>query len=456
MSTTFEGKLKPIPSWQSKLTPLTPSPTTAGQAPKPDFLSRASNIATSIFPGTKAIGESLGTAAVNIGRIFHGKQPNIPVDIPKTIGGYVAAGGTVASLAAPIPKAATVAGTAAKAAAQTGALSAIIGGGKTASDGGTMTQTAKSAFLSGLTGAAIAGAAGAASKAIDNFANKAPEHIYDNALRVTSKLKEAGRSPSSFLKDEGVWGNLGTISKATQEGINTESNAIKAKIATTVATKGDIPTYYATVKSQAAEKLAKELGGLYSKAEIDQIIDSVPVAQLRDTTDGLGLEATDAIRSKLGMLIGDTKWLQQNPTQNTKAAQAVYRVLSDTVKSHTDTATEFARLSKWLDTRKVLTRALHLADSKYGIGLYDILSGAAGATYGGFSSDGDVGTRLRNAALGGLAGLAAERAVNSPALKTGAAQLLTKIPTLPTETAGKAGRAAITTLIGRGASSASE
>ena len=53
-----------------------------------------------------------------------------------------------------------------------------------------------------------------------------------------------------------------------------------------------------------------------------------------------------------------------------------------------------------------------------------------------------MGTRLKNAAIGGLTGLAIERGLNSPAVKTGLAQLLKSATKIPTDTAGKVTKAA--------------
>jgi hypothetical protein len=63
--------------------------------------------------------------------------------------------------------------------------------------------------------------------------------------------------------------------------------------------------------------------------------------------------------------------------------------------------------------------------------------------------DGDIGTRLKNAAVGGVTGLAVERGLNSPAVKTGMAQLLKSATKIPTDTAGKISKAAVTELIAR-------
>ncbi len=80
---------------------------------------QAFDVATKIgnLFGGQAIGESLGTAAVNINKLAHGKNPDVPVDIPKTIGGYANAASTIAPVTETAKVLGTAAGTALKAVA---------------------------------------------------------------------------------------------------------------------------------------------------------------------------------------------------------------------------------------------------------------------------------------------------------------------------------------------------
>lgn len=434
-------------------TPAPASPATAPASPaKPDLLDKAAGTLTSIFPGTKEIGNALGTAAFNATQIPKAittpgayKSPFADPNIPAQIGGEVQAGSTILSLAAPIPRAATALGSAAKAALQTGALGTAMGAGQALTQDKPPKEIAADAFKTGLAGTVLGGIAGAATKGLSNLvsSSKAPEALYNNALKVLQRIKLAGKSPSSFLADEGVWGGLGTFHKAAQDGMAEEGAKIATKAA---ATPGGLT--YAEIRDQAVKELGKEFDSLYSAPELKAMIERVPIAALRDAKDIVPWAQVDKTRSALGGLIGDNKWLAANPADSVKASQAVYRVIARNLQKATDTTTEFARLSKWVSTNKVVKRAIGLADSKYGLGLYDLLSGTGGAIAGGLATPGDIGTRVKNAALGGLGGLALERGINSPALKTGLAQLLPKAAALSTGTAEKVGRAGLTRLLG--------
>lgn len=403
----------------------------------------------SFFPGAK-LGEAVGTSIASIQSRLRGDDPEatraIDASQPskrEVIGDTISAMLAPASLAMPLPKAATVVGSVLKGATQTGVLAGASGGAKSASEDNTYKQIARDAFESSLTGAVVGGFAGGVSKVLSKFQDRSPEALYNNAMKVSQRIKTANKSPAEFLKDEKVWGGLGSIQRAAQEGQKAESLAIAQKITERVSQKGDVITKYDDAKIKTVEKLSKSLGDLYSKTEIEQLVDSVPVAKLRGSIDGLGLEELNSTRSKLGSLLGDSKWLQQNPTNNTKAVQALYGVLSETIKSNTGTAENFARSSKWLETMKITKQAIDKADSKYGIGLYDILSGTGGAVLGYGSGD-SMGEKVKNAVVGGVGGLAIERGLNSPAVKTGLAQAIENIPV---DSAGKISRASVIELI---------
>lgn len=93
--------------------PAQPTTGSAGQAIVPgstlgsnlkalpgQLLDAGKSLFKTITAGAPAIGESLGTAALNIDKLAHGQNPDIPVDIPKTIGGYIQAGSTVSGIGA--------------------------------------------------------------------------------------------------------------------------------------------------------------------------------------------------------------------------------------------------------------------------------------------------------------------------------------------------------------------
>lgn len=409
-----------------------------------DLLEKATNVATSIFPGTREIGESLGTIGASAGRLFQGdvrgakEVLDTQVSIPKLAGAYTQAGAGVAALAAPLPKAATVGGAILKGAVQTGGLAGTMAGGEAARKGGDLKEIATKAFIGGLSGAIVGAVAGGATKAISNITSRSPEAVYNNTLKISQKVKDAGKSPSKFLINEKVWGDLGTFKKAAQEGMDRESAAIAQKAAQT---QGGVS--YVDIKEKAAKRLADELGGLYSKPEVEAMIERVPLASIRDADDIVPWGSADKVRSQLGKLIGDSKWLQTSPSESVQATQAVYRTLSDIIKDATGTADEFARFSQWIRTNKAVTSAINKADSKFGFGLYDRMAALGGAGLG-FASGDDTGERLSNAILGGVGSVALEKTLTSPAVQTGLVQALGK---LPIDSAGRISRDAVIQLI---------
>lgn len=391
------------------------------------FGEKLSNTIQDIFPGKK-VGEAIGTLvgyATSKNKEFYDTTAPKPLEV---VGDVAAGAAQIAGLKVPIS------GSVAKTATQVGGLSAVSGAGKSLSDGNTIKTAAKDAFLSGLTGAAVGGIAGAVSKGVSKITKNAPEALYNNALKVSKRIKTAEKSPANFLKDSGVWGNLGTFKKAATEGIETESAVISEKLKNISG-----GTTYSDIKKIATEKLSKDLSGVYSKAEISRFIDKVPLAGLKNSKGIVDWVTVNNVRSQLGGLIGDIRWLQSNPSQNTKAAQAVYGALADTIKKASGTTDEFYRLSQWIRTNKLVDDAIKSADSKFKLGLFDVLGGGLGYVSGDTTEE-----KIRNAAIG----IGIERLATSPAFQTKLAQVLSNIDNLQTDTAGKVSKTVITQLIG--------
>lgn len=514
---------------------------------KPSTSDRIVGGITSRFPGKK-VGEAIGTlggfglTALKEKLGFAPKGSTSSYDIsapsPLEVGGDIAKGvATVAGLKAPLPVSSTILGTAGKNALQTGVLSTIAGAGESAASGQkNPLEIAKSAFLSGLTGAAIGGVIGAGSKIVSNIIDKAPESLYNNALKVTQKIKTAGKSPSEFLVDEGTWGNLGTFKKTAEEGIDETNKLISDKIDATLAkglvesgkytapqlakdsfvynttaqlrTHGkneiadgltkidfsdvssfndlkrkvtdtlgkevlkdqDVSNWLTTTKqlfnsfvhspgseisskeiiNEAISSLKKNLGTQYTTEQLKSTINSLPLSDLLEN-DTLTVKEANLLRQQIDRTLGDRFFLAGGATPVTKEALgSIANILRKNVQAISGTEKEFSRLSNFIRTNKVVNRAIDLADSKYGLGLYDVLSGAGGAAIGGLTGgEGDVGERLKNAAIGGIVGVGLERGINSPALKTGLAQVLTKIGQLPLDSAGKISREAVIQLISK-------
>lgn len=391
------------------------------------FGEKLSNTIQTIFPGKK-VGESIGTLA---GYAFSKNKDTYDLSSPsvtQVAGDIVSGAAQVAGLKLPVP------GSIAKTAGQFAGLSALSGGGSSLAKGNDFKTSAKDAFYSGLVGGVIGGTSGIISKTVSKITNKAPEALYNNALKVSKRIRESGKSPANFLKEEKVWGSLGTIKRSALEGIEKESTTISDRLSNI---QGGIT--YDEVKKLATEKLSKDLSGVYSKSEISKFIDKVPLSGIRDSKDVVDWVTANNIRSQLGSLIGDNKWLQTNPAQNTKAAQAVYGALADLIKGVSGTTEEFSRLSQWIRTNKLVDSALTAADSKFKLGLFDILGGGLG-----YASGGSTEERIRNAAIG----IGIQRIATSPTFQTKLAQVLSNIDNIPTDTAGKISKTVVTRLIG--------
>lgn len=373
----------------------------------------------SVFPG-KELGTAIGTSIYGIGSLIKGDKAGFEESaraneeaMPRIIGDVAKSVILPASLA--VAPAKTVFGKA----AQFGGISGAYGGAESLSQGKDLKQVARDTFTAGLSGAAVGGLIGMAAKGARAFSQNAPHKIYNNALRVLQRIKMAGRSPSKFLVEEGTWGGLGSFKKAATEGIKAESKIIMEKAASTPG-----GATYGEIKNAAISAIKQKFGGLYSDAQIAQMIDDVPLEKLK--TGGIvNWNTVNEVRSSLGSLIGDTKWLSSNPTEKTQAAQAVYRAMAKLLQKVTKTEQEFSRLSSWIQTNKVVDRAVDMADNKFGFGLYDILSGLGGATYGGLQGQ-SASDRLKNAAIYGVSAVTMERALNSPAIKTALAQIIEK------------------------------
>lgn len=321
-------------------------------------------------------------------------------------------------------------------AATFGGLGAAQAGGASLASGQNLMTAAQKGFYGGLAGAALGSAGYGLQKGLTAITNKAPEALMNDALNISSKVKAADKSPADFMLNKGIWGSLGSMSRQVQDGMATEN----ASIATKIADASGALDFTSDVQDPALKALTQKYGNLYSKAELQGLIDNVPVAGLKDV-DTIDWATANKTRQQLGQLIGDSKWLQTNPTQSTSAAQAVYRALSSAIKENTGTSEEFSNLSNYIEANKAIGNALMAADKKWVPGFYDWTSGAVGSAIGMFGG---------SPVTGGLMGVAAQRALRSPLTQAAVAQGINAIP----QVGGVLGRAAATSvasgLIGNG------
>lgn len=199
------------------------------EQPKPakkDLLQKTTNIANKIFPG-KQVGESIGTLAglgITAAKEKLGKVPvgttegyDISAPTPLQVGGDIAAGAAQVA-GAKIPGAKTIGG----AAAQLGGLGSAGAAGTAIAEKKPVDKVISSAITAGAIGGALGAAGKLVSKGVSALTKKAPERIYNTAIKPTlnetrSAIKFNGETLGKDLIDRGVSGSDKKLLTTAQE-----------------------------------------------------------------------------------------------------------------------------------------------------------------------------------------------------------------------------------------------
>lgn len=314
-------------------------------------------------------------------------------------------------------------------AAQFGALGAGFGAGKALEEGAGPAEVIKQTFISGLTGAAVGGAVGVVGKGTRALVQKAPERLFNSALKITQKVNQATRSPSKALIDKGVFGTLGRIKRDVLQGINNSNAKIEQLI------RGS----QATVKSkqlinQAVKELQSKFGASYNRTQLNDTVRKLPIARLLGKSN-ITINEVNRLRMQLDRQLGSRFFLSQSQAPLTKEAMGVMsHTLRNTVKNTLpSTRKVFADFSTYLQAEKAVNRAIAISDKKLGFGLFDLILGTGVGATGGLP-----------AAAGAVA---ARKALAAPATKTTSAILLNKLGKIPVDKAGKVAKTAVLNLI---------
>lgn len=272
------------------------------------------NVLEGIFPGTKQIGESLGTAAANIGKLIHGQNPDIPVNVPKTIGGYLQAGSTAASPAVGGAGALGRIGATAGLGALTGAGGALAGG----------STSGKDIAKSGLIGGAVGGLAGSAGELLSKAAQYLPYSIVrkiipgTNAETAQYAVNKGLGTPTSMLKaSDSSLESLGSkieaaLTSPAVEGLKVGPQEIYSSVIAehpnaglTLDNVGDELKKLVPLQKGLVDKLQKE--GLNPK-ELNQLKSALGVATYKSVFDEPAVKAGKQIGNTAYQAIND--WLK--------------------------------------------------------------------------------------------------------------------------------------------------
>lgn len=312
-----------------------------------------------------------------------------------------------------------------KTALQIGGSGAVAGFGKGFSEDKNLTDSLKEAFVTGITSAGTVGVLGLAGKGISKIAQKAPERLYNDALGITQKVIQAGKSPSKKMIDEGVFGSLGSIWKQSKTAITELDNVIDKKL---VNSKGIIESK--KIINTAKESLYSKFSSSYGKKEIDDVISKLPISDLTNKKSLTLVEANN-LRKQLDKILGESFFLSDKQAPLIKEATGILSgLLRNNVKKLSGTETEFSKLASYIRADKVVSRAIAITDKSFKLGLRDLLFGGLGGTVGGIP--------------GIVGGVVAKKALESPYIKTGTAIGIDRInkfiQKIPTDKAGKISR----------------
>lgn len=201
------------PTRDGAATPTTP----AAPKPKKDLLGTATDVATTLFPGTKQIGESLVSAGTNVANLatggvkkFQQGLPENTVDVPKLIGGYGQAAITAGSSGIPIAKPAQLAATSGRGAAvysatqgaKNIALAKNVGGGAALGYASDVTGSLKDGeSAQGVVTPGLGTALGAAGGAVANkFSNSKRVGDIPSEVRTNMKIQGAEKTERKIIE----------------------------------------------------------------------------------------------------------------------------------------------------------------------------------------------------------------------------------------------------------------
>lgn len=383
-------KLSDLKSYKVIAAPVAPTP------PEKDLLSQATDVATTIFPGTKAIGESLGTAALNIGKLARGQNPDIPVNVPATVGGYVAAG---ASALGTMGAGAT--GGVLTKALQSAGVGAAIGGGSAVSEGKRAGEAVGAAALGAGVGAGTSLAFSGGAQVLKGI-RALPERFVRSATGQSKKEILAGKDISKYVIENKRIGTSSQLIKSSQEAIDSANDFINQSL-------GSVTNKTVPVKDIVSDitSAINGAGGDIDEAGVRSVLERL-APQVRKTlgAETLTLSEANQLRSQLDKVLKPSAFISSQLPFDRGILMDFANALREQVKGAAPTGTRaaFDTLSKEITLRNLILAKSAQGSRNQIIGLGDLLSGGFGAAAGGIP--------------GAIVAAGAKRVAESPLTKT--------------------------------------
>ncbi len=376
--------------------------------PKKDLLQTASDIGGMLFPGTKQIGESLGTVAAAGGRAikgdFSGAQEILSTQktVPELIGAYTAAGASLLGSTG----AGTGGGLISKA-LQAAGIGAAIGGGKAAAEGGDLEKVAKEATVGGTVGAGTSLAFGGAEAALKSF-RALPQRLIRSATGQSKNEILAGKDITKYVLENKKIGTSDQLIRGSQQAIDQADEIIKTNLASvrdkTIPVRG--------IVADIADSVNKS-GGEIDEVGVRSILESL-APQVKKTLgkETLTLAEANQLRSQLDKTLGNRAFINAQLPFNKGILKDFTNAIREQVKNSAPEGTRaaFNTLAKEIALRDLLIKKSAGMSRNQVIGLGDLISGTLGGAVGGIP--------------GALATAGAKRVAESTIAKTGTAVMV--------------------------------
>ncbi len=373
-----------------------------------DALQTASDIGGALFPGTKTMGDALGTAAVGVGQLagvvpggMHGAIQTLASGptVPQQIGATVAAGASALGTAG-VGSGGGVLMNALKSAG----VGAAIGGGSAAAQG----KDAQSVLGSTALGAGVGAGTSLAANGVDALANglrALPQRLIRSATGQSKNDILAGKDIAKYVLENKRIGTADSLIKSSQQAIDQADKFIGESLASettkTVPLKNIIEDITSSINSS---------GGEIDDQGVQAILTSLaPQVKRTLMKPELTLSEANQLRSQLDSTLGNRAFISAQLPYNKGILMDFTNAVREQVKGAAPEGTRaaFTTLSKEITLRNLLLNKTAGASRNQIIGLGDLISGGIGGSVGGLP--------------GIIGGAAVKRAAESTLTKTGGA-----------------------------------
>lgn len=379
--------------------------------PQKDLLQTASDVGGKLFPGTKQIGESLGTIAAAGGRALEGDTQGAQdilatqKTVPELAGAYVASGASLLGTTG----VGTTGGLLAKA-LQSAGIGAAIGGGTSAAEGKDIGNVAKDAAIGGAIGGVTSAAFSGGEAALKSF-RALPQRLIRSATGQSKNEILAGKDITKYVLENKKIGTADQLIKGSQQAIDKANEIISTNLAGI--TDKSVPVK--NIVSDIAQSI-NSAGGEIDDAGVRTILESL-APQVKKTLgkETLTLAEANLLRSQLDKTLGNRAFINAQLPYNKGILMDFTNAIREQVKNSAPEGTRaaFNTLSKEITLRDLLIKKSAGASRNQVIGLGDLISGGFGGAIGGVP--------------GALATAGAKRVAESTIAKTATANLVNRL-----------------------------